>query len=242
MYRIGICDDNVAVCAKIEKYLLEYAEAKQIEIDTEVFINGNELLKALASGENLFHLIFLDIELGDTDGIAVGNVLREKMQNEITKIVFISYQKEYAIQLFKIRPLDFLVKPIGCQKIYETMETYRKLFAGEKLFFEYRKGKVTYQVIQDQIICVQCEGKKIRLITPDKEIEFYGKMSDASQQLNPVKFWTTHKSYIINTDYVFEYGREEIRLTNGECCPISRAYKKEIMDKLLDRKTMEQVR
>ncbi len=239
MYKIGICDDNIAVCAEIEKYLLEYSQSQHLEMDIEVFINGKELIQALSSGEYLFHLLFLDIELGDTDGIMIGTALREEMQNEITKIVFISYQKDYAFQLFKIRPMDFLVKPIDYQKIYETMETYRKLFSGKKLFFEYRKGKGTYQVIQDQIICVKCEGKKIHLITPYKEIEFYGKMADASGQLDSEKFWTIHKSFIINTDYVFEYGTEEIRLTNGECCPISRAYKKEIINKILNRKAME---
>lgn len=234
MYRIGICDDSIAVCSEIEKYLLEYAKAENLEgIETEVFLHGKELCNALENENNEFQIIFLDIELGDTDGISVGNILREKMKNEATQVIFISYTQEYAMQLFKIRPLDFLVKPITYEKIHEVMHIYRKLFPDKKLFYEYKKGKNTYQLAQDKIIYIKCEGKKIRLITSQEEFDFYGKMADVTKQLDPMKFWTIHKSFIINIDYVFSFGKDEIKMVNGDNLPISKTYKKEIVDKIL---------
>lgn len=86
------------------------------------------MLEALKEDAALFHLLFMDIELGDTDGIILGNTLREHLGNEITQIVFISYRKDYALQLFRIRPLDFLIKPMDYGKIRLIMDTYRKLF------------------------------------------------------------------------------------------------------------------
>lgn len=110
MYRIGICDDNIAVGAEIEKYLLECASTENFEdMEIEVFLNGKDLCRAIRNNSNIFHLLFLDIELGDLDGISVGNILREEMKNEITQVVFISYTQEYAMQLFKVRPMDFLI-------------------------------------------------------------------------------------------------------------------------------------
>lgn len=243
MYRIGICDDNIAVGAEIEKYLLEYASIENFkDMEIEVFLNGKDLCREIRSNSNIFHLLFLDIEMGDLDGISVGNILREEMKNEITQVVFISYTQEYAMQLFKIRPMDFLIKPITYNKIYNIMQIYRNLFPGKKMFFGYRKGRNSYQIAQSEIICIKCEGKKICIVTNREEIEFYGKMADVSKQLDAAKFWIIHKSFIINVDFVFLFGRDEIKLMNGDELPVSKTYKKEVADKILRLQFMKRER
>lgn len=243
MYKIGICDDNIAVGAEIEKYLLECASTENFEdIEIEVFLSGEDLCRAIRNNSNIFHLLFLDIELGDLDGISVGNILRKEMKNEITQVIFISYTQEYAMQLFKVRPMDFLIKPITYNKIYDIMQIYRNLFSGKKMFFEYKKGRNSYQIAQSEIICIKCEGKKICLVTNREEIMFYGKMADVSKQLDSVKFWTIHKSFIINVDFVFSFGRDEIRMMNGDKLPVSKTYKKEVANQILRLQSMKRER
>lgn len=236
MYRIGICDDDMGVCFQIEEELLRYAEENGIPMEAEVFSGGKELCRTLEEKQSLYHLLFLDIELGDMGGIEAGNFLRDSLKNEITQIVFISYRQEYAIQLFRVRPLDFLIKPISYEKVEAVLNTYFRLFPDKKLFFEYRKNRQSHQIAQNEIWCIKCAGKKIRIITSGKEIEFYGKMDDVYEQLDKERFWTIHKSYIINVDYVFEFRKDEIELVNHEVLPISKACRKEIADKLLSRK------
>lgn len=243
MYKIGICDDNIAVGAEIEKYLLECASTENFEdIEIEVFLSGEDLCRAIRNNSNIFHLLFLDIELGDLDGISVGNILRKEMKNEITQVIFISYTQEYAMQLFKVRPMDFLIKPITYNKIYDIMQIYRNLFSEKKMFFEYKKGRNSYQIAQSEIICIKCEGKKICLVTNREEIMFYGKMADVSKQLDSVKFWTIHKSFIINVDFVFSFGRDEIRMMNGDKLPVSKTYKKEVANQILRLQSMKRER
>lgn len=239
MYKVGICDGNIASCSEIERHLLQYSEQEAVRIETEVFLSGQDLCRALEKEKMMFQLLFLDIELRDMDGISVGSFLREKMQNDVTQIVFISGSRDYAMQLFKIRPLDFLIKPLDYQEVYRIMKVYQRLFPETGLFFEYRKGRCSYQVAQSQIICVKCSGKKICLITSCGELEFYGKMADVISRLDSMKFWIIHKSFIINTDYVFQFGRDEITMVNGESLPVSKAYKKEITDKLLKRQAAQ---
>lgn len=239
MYRIGICDDDISVCFQMEEELLRYAEERGIRIEAEVFSGGKELCRMLKEKQSLYHLLFLDIELGDMEGIEVGNFLRESLKNETTQIVFISYRQEYAIQLFRTRPFDFLIKPISYEKLEAVMDTYLRLFPDKKLFFEYRKNRQSHQIAQNEIMCVKCDGKKIRIISSGKEIEFYGKMTDVYRQLDSVRFWTIHKSYIININYVFEFRKDEIELVNHDILPISKAYRKEIADRLLSRKRQE---
>lgn len=234
--KIGICDDDEIVCREIEKHLCTYAGEQGIEAEVTLFPSGEELCIAMEEEKELFHLLFLDIELGDMDGVTVGKNLRGNLFNEATQIVFISYTRKYAMKLFEIRPLDFLIKPITYEKVSRILKVYQRLFPERKAFFEYKKGRGSCLVAQEEIICIKCEGKKIHLVTVKEELEFYGKMSDAFRQLDPNKFWIIHKSFIINIDYVSVFGKDEIRMADGEVLPVSKAYKKDVMVKILERR------
>lgn len=234
--RIGICDDDEMVCHEIEKNLCAYAEKQGIGIEIILFKSGEELCIAMEEEKTQFHLLFLDIELGDIDGVTIGKNLRDNLQNEATQIVFISYTQKYAMKLFETRPLDFLIKPVTYEKTAKILQVYRKLYPEQKQFFEYKKGKGNCLVSQNEIICIKCEGKKIHLVTVKEEEIFYGKMSDVAGQLEPDKFWIIHKSFIINVDYVSAFGKDEIRMVNGEVLPVSKAYRKDVMVRIMERR------
>ncbi len=51
---------------------------------------------------------FLDIEFPEMKGTEFGLQLRRQMKNYDTQIVFISTIRDYAMELFKIRPIAFL--------------------------------------------------------------------------------------------------------------------------------------
>lgn len=107
--KIGICDDNSYVCSEIEKSVLQYAGEKGHSIEVDIMQSGAELCELLDHTANAPQLLFLDIELGDTTGIEVGNRIRKQMRNHMMQIVYISYRRDYAEKLFKIRPFCFLV-------------------------------------------------------------------------------------------------------------------------------------
>lgn len=50
--------------------------------------------------------------------------------DEITQIVYISGKSEYALELFDINPLNFLVKPLNYEKIEKVINKYLKLRNG----------------------------------------------------------------------------------------------------------------
>ncbi len=95
MYRIGICDDDYLFCGQIEKYLEEYAQQEEIEIQSEVFFSGEDYLKYMKE-ESAFDILFLDIELQQINGIIVGQMIRAEKANEVTQIIYISSKENYA--------------------------------------------------------------------------------------------------------------------------------------------------
>lgn len=111
MYRIGICDDDKELCAGLEEQIYQIAKELSVKADIEVWYSGESILNDLQNGTQL-DLIFLDIELVRENGISVGKFIRNEMEDIDTHIVYISSGQTYAMQLFKVQPLDFLVKPV----------------------------------------------------------------------------------------------------------------------------------
>lgn len=62
-----------------------------------------------------------------------------------------------------------------------------------------------------------------------------GKCPMWSARLESNKFWVIHKSFIINADYVSIFGKDEIKMVNGEILPISKPHKKDVMIRILER-------
>lgn len=236
MYRVGICDDDLTFGFQIESYLKEYAKKEGIEIETEVFTSGEEYLQFLDEKPKL-DLLFLDIELGQrVNGILVGRMIRTDISNEVTQIVYVSSKENYAMQLFRNRPMDFLIKPITMNDIERIMKEYIKLFSDKKNFFECYVKRVKRRISDNEIIYFQCAGKKICINTVQHgKIEFYGKMEDVKKQVDQNRFWEIHKSYIINVDFVSEFCVEEIQMVNGEWLPVSQAFRKRVQQKLLEK-------
>lgn len=233
MYRIGICDDEMEFCTEIEGFVQEYAEKEKITVETEVFTSGEVLFETMNNG-NTFDLLFLDIELGGINGVEVGHRLREKVENEAMQIIYVSSKESYAMQLFQIRPFDFLTKPVTMEKITKVMSEYKRLFIDRNIFFTYHVGKSTYRISENEILYFQCEGKKIQVITTKDKREYYGKMADVEKQIAMNKFCVVHKSYIVNINYVSEFCPDEVVMCNGIRIPISQSMRKKVREKILE--------
>ena len=72
-------------------------------------------------------MLFLDIELPKMNGVAVGQYIRETLKNETIQIAYISSKQEYAMELFEMRPINFLVKPLYEKKIENVIDKFLQL-------------------------------------------------------------------------------------------------------------------
>lgn len=231
MYYIGICDDGENVCTSIEKMLLQYAEEMNIQIDTDVWYSGESLKDYLIEGGHL-DILFLDIELFKMSGIEVGGYIRNQLDNMRLQIVYISGKVSYAQKLFRTQPLDFLVKPILQAQIDEVMDLALKIIKKRNERFEFQQGKDYYYIPMGDILYLNSERRKIKVVTVKSTFEFYGKLKEIAKHLSE-DFITIHQSYIINKEYVFRYTYEMVELVDGTILTISPSNRKSVRDKLL---------
>ncbi|MBQ4060279.1 MAG: response regulator transcription factor [Lachnospiraceae bacterium] len=232
MLRIGICDDDEQFALLLEEMVLNYAKTKGLSIDTQTFMSSDKLFECIEE-EGLFDILFLDIELGNETGVDIGMTIRSDLKNETMQIVYVSAKEEYAMQLFNIRPMNFLVKPINYQKVAYILDEYERLYDFQNRFFTYNIGKRKYRMNENCILYFQSQGKKIKMITQDGTIEFYGKLSDAIPHLNERMFCVVHKSFVINMRYVSQHRSDSILMLDGTEIPISQSMKQTVKDKIL---------
>ena len=231
MLKIVICDDDEKFAMDLKQYFSDFAIKNMVLVEIKIYTDSEELLLAISKGR-ICDLLFLDIELGDTTGVEVGESIRKDIKNEAMQIVFVSAKENYAMQLFKVRPMNFLVKPVDYSQVEHIMQEYGRLYGYQTSFFEYQVGKERRGVDQNTILYFQSDGKKIRMVTQQGENEFYGKMSDVLFKLNGYSFCAVHKSYVINLRYVEAYGKDSIRMVNKDIIPVSRAMKDNLYEKL----------
>lgn len=75
--------------------------------------------------------------------------------------------------------------------------------------------KYVERIPTDEVLCVQRDGRKIRLTAEDKQYEYYGKIESVEEKLDE-RFYKCHGGCIINLDKVRLMEDQEIYFYNGE--------------------------
>jgi DNA-binding LytR/AlgR family response regulator len=235
MLRVAICDDDKALCMQLKGMIDEIIENTDEVYEITVFCTGEELCDLLYNGIH-YDIIFLDIELCEINGVEVGKKIREELNDELTQIVYISAKESYAMDLFDIRPLNFLVKPLKREKIESVFITARKVLGSSNQYYEYKVGNVNLNVIINDILYFESSGRKVKIILKDDVTEYYGKLSEVEEKLKNSDFFFIHKSYFINYNHVIEYSYEYVKMSNNEVLGISQNNRKAVREKLLQKK------
>lgn len=231
MLKIAICDDIIEITSHLEDIIFEISKKNLINVDIEVFFSGYDLLRYINNG-NDFDLIFLDIEMENINGIQVGNEIREFIGDNDTQIVYISGTNKYAMDLFKIRPFDFLVKPLDLDKVEDVFLTYLRT-NDKNTYFSYQKGRAYNRVEIKDIMFFEGNNRKVNIVSKDCTDSFYGSINEVYENVNNIGFIYIHKSYIVNTLYIKHYMYDKVILFNDKELPISQSRRKSIRGKLL---------
>lgn len=235
MLRIAICDDDKIICQQLEDMLADMEEENNEQFEVEVFYSGEELYRFLKK-DNRYNLIFLDIEMRDLNGVEVGKKIRDEMNDETTQIVYISGREDYAMDLFEVRPLNFLIKPVSKSKVEAAVNKAIKILGESKHFYEYKNGNVNFSVPVGDILYFESDGRKVNIILMDDVKVFYGKLSEVEDKLRSQDFIMIHKSYLINFNHVVEYTYDYVKMSNKETLTISQNNRKAVREQLLRRK------
>lgn len=229
--KIAVCDDDKTICGYIEKIILNYAYRAGYKINVDVFFSGSELIRQVEEDTDM---LFLDIELKDTTGVVIGNYLRKERNNRKIDIVFISAHPEYALDLFKIRPVDFLIKPFKETDVENIIKEYYTKYHSDEEYYQFKNGNSVGRILYKDILYFSSDLRKVKLHKTDGTIiEMYAKLDEVAKKLPEKIFWRIHKSYLVNVRHVEMFRFDGLALYNGEKLMVSKTYRQDVRMKLM---------
>ena len=221
-FRIAICDDEELTCQEIEKIFIENSDETGASFETDVFYTGEALIEHIRCGA-AYDFLILDIELARLSGIDVGKFLREENRNFHTQIIYVSSKETYAMKLFSVQPLDFLVKPVKKEELFKAIKRGLEIIGESEDYFTYKSGRANNTICCKEILYFMSNKRVINIVCRDEIIEYYGKLSDELKRL-PDYFLQIHNSYVVNLNAIKKTGSDHVIMNNDENISISRKY------------------
>ncbi|MBO8161918.1 MAG: response regulator transcription factor [Thermosipho sp. (in: Bacteria)] len=151
-------------------------------------------------------VIFLDINLPGIDGIKFAKQLAN------TNIVFVTAFPEYGATAFEINALDYLVKPVTEERFQKTVVKILNTIPPYPFKLPVIKDNIVIFIDYNSIIYIEAQDKYAYAITLNNEYKIYKWNLNKLEQFLPKEFIRVHKSYILNSNYIFGFNKKENKL------------------------------
>ena len=222
---IAISDDNSNIVDEVKNLLDEYALSKNLSLDISTFNDGQAVLES----DERFNIAILDVEMPGCNGIELGKILREKNRHIV--LMYITSHKKYLDEALNLNAARFFEKPIDSKRFYDGLDNALKRIDNTTIKFFLKEDNASVRINANDIIYVEIEPighRKTKVVTEEKTYISSNKIAFWEEHLISSLFVKTHKSYIINMEYITKYENNTLQLDGKYNIPISRNYQSSV--------------
>jgi DNA-binding LytR/AlgR family response regulator len=183
-------------------------------------------------------LIFLDINMPEISGLSFAKTI-----NKNIKVIFTTAYREYAVDGFDLKAVDYLLKPISFERLLQAVNKYLDESTSDNI-------ESKFEIIQEKsdFIFVRSDRKMMKINFSD--INYIESLSDyikihiensvivtretitcIEAKLPKNDFIRIHRSFIVSMNKIDSFTNEFIEV-NKKAIPISRSYKKVVLNRL----------
>ncbi len=174
-------------------------------------------------------IVFLDIRMPGQSGIEAARHLYSDCH-----IVFVTAYDQYALDAFEQGAMDYLLKPVGAERLQISCERLRKrlqkapadigaqlrqltqiLQQGEAKKPEYLRwiqaqvGTSLRMISTKEILFFQSDEKYTLVQTAQAEMLIRKTLKELADELDPKEFWRIHRSTLVRVDAIAEVSRDD---------------------------------
>jgi len=225
MFKIAVCDDNIADLANLVSMINDYRDRQRDKhtIEATAFNAAADLIAAMESGQQ-YDLVILDILMPFMSGMEAANEIR--LFNKNVKIIFLTSSPEFALESYSVEAYYYALKPIWKEKLIILLDKVRgELETEEETSFLIKSKTGLIRVYISRIEFAEVIGRTIYFhIVDGSVIETIGAMAKLEKALllKPC-FIKPHRSYIINMTYIESICQREIKMQSRALVPIAKA-------------------
>lgn len=203
--------DDEPIARKVLREELELIPG--VEIIGEAFDGGGALEKISAEQPDL---VLLDLQMPAMGGLEVVREL--KQSSHVPVIVIVTAYDQHALEAFEAGAIDYLLKPIGQERLAEAIERARRLTdrqAMERLahIAEHSEGPKARRIVgkigeeyfllaAEEICAFQAEGDAVWIMTAKRKYLAMQTLKELDQRLRNRSFRRVHRNALVNVDHV----------------------------------------
>ena len=196
--RIAVCDDDTKIHGMVHDLLLEYNRQHP---EDEAYFSAFADAESLLAFNEVIDLLFLDIELGETSGVDVVPLIRQKHPD--MTIMFISSHTKYFIFSHRLNVFQFLTKPFDKRIFFEELDRFYERFHRSRAMYTItRKGEqICFPV--SEIVYIESSLRYLKIYHCKNGIyEMVGQIGKEEQRLKAYGFLRCHHGYLVNARYI----------------------------------------
>ncbi len=183
-------------------------------------------------------LIFLDINMPEISGLSFARSI-----NKNIKVIFTTAYREYAIDGFDLQAVDYLLKPISFERLLQSINKYLDENTPAKSYepveitpeksesFFVRADRKMIKVCFADILYIESLSDYVKIHLTDKTVVTRDTITNIESKLPQHDFLRVHRSFIVSMPRIDSFTNEFVEIGRKQI-PISRSYKKEILDRL----------
>ena len=227
LYRIAICDDEEKELTRIDDFLMHFSMKTDIDFKTTKFNSGESLVEHYGGKQNLFDIIFLDVEMCELTGIQTADKIRSIPDRNVI-IIFITSYPEYMQDSFDVQASQYLSKPLSYNDFSIQMQKTIKYLTEIETNITVVSLKNENIVLHlDDVVCIETAPSmtlksNLTVTTVDGEIDIKGKLTDFEKALKSQYFISVHRSVLANMKYIKRFNSDVVEFMNGKQVDMSR--------------------
>ena len=231
MIRIAIVEDEDSQAQILEKNLKRFEAENQTEFAIQRFRDGYQIVENYKGD---WDVILLDIEMGLMNGMEAAQQIRKR--DDSVELIFVTKLAQYALQGYRVRALDYILKPIEYVPFAESLKrVLRNLSKNPRTTLAIRSKDSTEMVDASEIYWIESSGHLLSFHLKDKVLSTtVFSMKELETRLSPNGFARCNSGCLVNLEKVSGFGEGEVYIGNVHL-PISRGRKAVFMAALAER-------
>lgn len=218
-YHIAVCDDAAPDRTYLIGLIRDWAEEAGYGLKIDEFDSAEQFAFHYAEQKD-YDILFLDIEMGEMDGVTLTKRLRQDNADDLVQIVFVTGYSDYIAEGYEVAALHYLMKPVSGEKVFSVL------------------NRAVKQLIRNgRTLLLSCSGETVRLpvneirylevhlnyVTVHAKRDYMVKkpLQEFAEELDD-RFYKAGRSVIVNLTCISRVTKMAVYLTDGSTIPLPR--------------------
>lgn len=215
--KIAFVDDEQVYLDEMTRICREFGAENGAELEIYAFSDGESFLASI--DEHTYSIVFMDIFMDGTDGVAAAKKLRERDSGCI--LIFLTSCGERMPEAFSCHAFEYIMKPFDDKRVKDVLTDAFRLLPASKYIEVYSGRKtvrllfsdISYAVSDAHYLCIGlADGTELRCRMTAGEF--------TEQTCGDKRFISVNKGITVNAEMITDFDNSCCLLENGARFPI----------------------